>query len=233
MNIRRWAKNIFLTSNTIRYRIELRVIQQLIADHCGGMLGEKLLDAGAGAGEMSLKLMRSGGCTSIVAVEPFDSNYRLLEENYQGIPRTKTFKAALDRLPVADSEMDAVLSTQVFEHIEDDVTAAKEVARVLRPGGHAIITTPHPPEIFPNDGHVRPGYTESEMAALFAPQGLELVATEYFFTLPTLRRLMAANELGKPGRFFTISWADREAGLSNAERKELQPYGIACLFRKR
>lgn len=230
--IRNWAKNIFVNANTIRYRIELRVMNHLINDHCGGRLGDKLLDAGAGSGEISLRLMQSGACSSIFAIEPYEENYVRLEANYRSIPRTKTSRDSLEKIPVADMEMDALISTQVFEHIKDDQAAAREVARVLRTGGYAIITTPHPPEIFPNDGHVRPGYTEEQMRALFEPFSMTWIGTEYFFTLPTLRRLTAAMELGIIGRFFTISWADREAKMSNTERKEQQPYGIACLFRK-
>jgi hypothetical protein len=56
--------------------------------------------------------------------------------------------------------------------------------------------------------------------------------SDYFFTLPTLRRLIASEELGSFGQFLPIWWADREANLTTAEKAELQPYGIVCLFRR-
>ena len=44
--------------------------------------------------------------------------------------------------PLEDSSFDAVLSTEVLEHAEDFEHVLAEIARVLRPGGLAIITTP-------------------------------------------------------------------------------------------
>ena len=46
------------------------------------------------------------------------------------------------RLPFPDGHFDTVLCTQVLEHVEDLERAAAEIARVLRPGGHALVTVP-------------------------------------------------------------------------------------------
>lgn len=45
-------------------------------------------------------------------------------------------------LPVADASQDLVLCEHVLEHVVDPLTAAREIERVLRPGGIALITTP-------------------------------------------------------------------------------------------
>src|SRR5207249_343731 len=50
--------------------------------------------------------------------------------------------AVADRLPFADGSFDTVLSTQVWEHVEDPGMAAREAFRVLRPGGHLVVTVP-------------------------------------------------------------------------------------------
>lgn len=42
-----------------------------------------------------------------------------------------------------DNAYDSVVSFQVIEHIEDDVLFLKEIHRVLKPGGVALITTPN------------------------------------------------------------------------------------------
>jgi SAM-dependent methyltransferase len=42
-------------------------------------------------------------------------------------------------LPLRDGSIDAVYSTGVFEHIDDPLRAGAEVARVLKPGGKAIV----------------------------------------------------------------------------------------------
>lgn len=46
------------------------------------------------------------------------------------------------RLPFQDEEFDAVFSFQVIEHVVDDESFLKEMSRVLKPGGHAIVVTP-------------------------------------------------------------------------------------------
>lgn len=45
------------------------------------------------------------------------------------------------RLPVADDEMDLVLSSQVLEHVGDPALYLREAHRVLRPGGQLLLST--------------------------------------------------------------------------------------------
>lgn len=230
LTARRWLRSRVCTPNTIRYRIEYRCIKKLLVEQDVGPGG--LLDAGAGSGEMSRLLWRDGLCRQLTGVEPFGPNYQLLAENWSDIPGAKTIQASLEKLPLGDHSFDLVLSSQVFEHIEKHELAAQEVARVLRPGGHALISVPHPPEISPGEEHVRPGYTEPELRALMEPRGFQFIAAEYFFTHPTVRRLFCVVELPWLGWVVPPSWADREAHLTNDQRKALSPYGMACLFRK-
>ena len=45
-------------------------------------------------------------------------------------------------IPVADGSFDAVLCTEVFEHLPDPQRALQELARVLKPGGRMMLTAP-------------------------------------------------------------------------------------------
>jgi ubiquinone/menaquinone biosynthesis C-methylase UbiE len=45
-------------------------------------------------------------------------------------------------IPVPDGSFDAVMCTEVLEHVPDPVAALKELNRVLRPGGYLLITAP-------------------------------------------------------------------------------------------
>ena len=224
------ARNYATTHNTIRYRVELRVIKAIIEDKLNGNLGDSVLDAGAGSGEMGKRLALKGFIKKLTGIEPF--HIEPLKENYRSLSGAEAVHGSLEKMPFEDNSFDGVLSTQVFEHIEDHEAAASELGRVIKQGGHALISTPHPPEIYPNPGHVRPGYTESEMVALFQPYGFELVETQYFITLPTLEKLMAVRKLPMGGIYYPSACCDLEKKQSNEERKERQPYGIACLFKK-
>jgi ubiquinone/menaquinone biosynthesis C-methylase UbiE len=228
--LRKLARSYSLTPNTLRYIIEYRCLERAFNRIPRPV--NVLADLGAGSGVMALKAGRTLGAEKVIGIEPFTTNFTLLQETFRDVAHAEALQEDILSLPLDDASVDVVLSTQVFEHIRDHEKAAAEVNRILKPGGHAVISTPHPPEMYPNDEHVRPGYTEEEMSRLFAPHGFEPLMTEYFFTIDTLKRLRHASTLPLKGRFLPISFGDREAGLSNEQRRQRQPYGIMMLFRK-
>lgn len=42
----------------------------------------------------------------------------------------------------ADATLDMVIANNVLEHVDDDPRAVREIKRVLRPGGRAVLQTP-------------------------------------------------------------------------------------------
>jgi len=61
--------------------------------------------------------------------------------------------AAGEHLPYPDDTFDAVLSHEVIEHVADDQLAAREMLRVLRPGGRVILFCPNRLYPFETHGH--------------------------------------------------------------------------------
>lgn len=51
-------------------------------------------------------------------------------------------KTDIREMPFEDNSFDAVMCNHVMEHIEEDLRAMKEIHRVLKPGGWAIIQVP-------------------------------------------------------------------------------------------
>ncbi|MCC7352933.1 MAG: class I SAM-dependent methyltransferase [Anaerolineae bacterium] len=61
--------------------------------------------------------------------------------------------AAAEALPYTDGSFDLVLSHEVIEHVADDRQVVREMVRVLRPGGRAVIFCPNRLYPFETHGH--------------------------------------------------------------------------------
>jgi len=48
----------------------------------------------------------------------------------------------ITRIPAADASFDAILCSEVFEHIPDAIEAVREFARILKPGGALQFANP-------------------------------------------------------------------------------------------
>ena len=82
-----------------------------------------------------------------------------------------------DRLPFADASFDTLLVTEVLEHVGDAELAVAEICRVLRPGGHALITVPY---LYPT--HEAPydfrRFTHFGLGGILERHGLEVVTLD-------------------------------------------------------
>ncbi|HSJ03325.1 MAG: class I SAM-dependent methyltransferase [Verrucomicrobium sp.] len=227
--LRTLLRKICYTQNTIRYRVEwprLRGAFEKIPR--AGVL----FDGGAGSGEFMKKTLAAGFAEKGIALEFDPLLFKVMQANLGGNPAATLMQGSLTKVSLPDHTADVVMSTQVLEHIVEHEQASSELCRILKPGGYAIITVPHPPEPFPNPGHIREGYTESDLRALFEPHGLSLLHTDYFLTRATLKRIMRADRLPLQGKFVPLSLVDAETHLGPEQRKSDQPFGILGLFKK-
>lgn len=100
---------------------------------------------------------------SYSAIDKISEAIEVLKGKY---PVGKFVAGNLPPLPYEDNSFNAVISFQVIEHIEDDAFFLKEIHRVLRPGGVALVTTPNRPmSLSRNPWHVRE-YTADELKGL-------------------------------------------------------------------
>jgi SAM-dependent methyltransferase len=102
--------------------------------------------------------------TSYIALDKIESALDVLRKKYPG---GKFVSANIPPFTdVADNSFDRVFSFQVIEHIKDDLTFLKEINRVLKPGGLALLTTPNRPlSLSRNPWHIRE-YTATELTNL-------------------------------------------------------------------
>jgi len=111
--------------------------------------GTLFLDAGAGFGRHAFEAARLGA--QVIALDyaqdeviamraTFSAMYEAGEikaENLEGVLRGDA-----TCLPFADNSFDCIVTSEVLEHIQNDVAALSELARVLKPGGTLGATVP-------------------------------------------------------------------------------------------
>ena len=120
-----------------------------------------LLEIGCGEGRGIKYLLPS--VRSYTAIDKIESAIRGLRHRF---PKAKFVSGHLPPLPFSDSSFDSIVTFQVIEHIQDDGFFLKEIRRVLRVGGIALITTPNRLlSLSRNPWHVRE-YTAEELTSL-------------------------------------------------------------------
>jgi SAM-dependent methyltransferase len=51
-------------------------------------------------------------------------------------------RAKAEAIPLASSSVDAIVATDILEHLDDDMAALTEFRRILKPGGQVVMTVP-------------------------------------------------------------------------------------------
>jgi SAM-dependent methyltransferase len=108
--------------------------------------GARALVAGIGVGMYAAALRRF-----TTRVDGFDIEFERVAEARAETPRALV--AAAEAVPYADNSFDLILSHEVLEHVGDDRAAAREMARVLAPGGRIVIFVPNRWYPFETHGH--------------------------------------------------------------------------------
>ena len=99
--------------------------------------GGRLLDCGCGNGEFTARVARRARVSESYGIECVDQ--RIEEATGRGIIVTK---ADLNEpLPHEDGFFDIVHANQVIEHLTNTDLFLREIKRVLRPDGYAILST--------------------------------------------------------------------------------------------
>jgi len=71
-----------------------------------------------------------------------------LEKLAAELPEVPLIQFDLTKCPLPAGTLDAVIALNVLEHIPDDRAAAREICRILKPGGTAVIEVPAGPTLF-------------------------------------------------------------------------------------
>jgi SAM-dependent methyltransferase len=155
--------------------------------------GDRLLDVGAGFGRHVYECARRGA--HVVALDYAPDEVVQTKDTLEAMVAAGEITADrligvlrgdACRLPFPDATFDVVITSEVLEHIQDDVAALAEMVRVLKPGGRFAATVPawlpeivnwklsdeyHAPKAA--GGHVRI-YTRTELRAKMRAAGLDV-----------------------------------------------------------
>ena len=109
-----------------------------VLDALDPQAGEEILEVGAGSGFYTRELVARAA--KVTATELSPSALEQAKRNAGEGPEYRLEDA--QRLSFADERFDKVLLSEVIEHVPDPARAVHEAARVLRPGGLLVVSTP-------------------------------------------------------------------------------------------
>ncbi|MFI9765982.1 methyltransferase domain-containing protein [Streptomyces sp. NPDC052415] len=99
-------------------------------------------------------------------------------------------------LPFRSESADAVLFSEVIEHLVDPDAALDEIRRVLRPGGHLMLSTPNLAAWYNRAlvlAGVQPVFSEVSLRAIHGRPGKEVVGHLRLYTARALKEFVAAS----------------------------------------
>jgi SAM-dependent methyltransferase len=140
-------------------RDEARAYFAWMAELFGAALSGEVLDHGAGTGALTERLTKRA--SRVVALEPEPVLVEELRRRFATRPQVEvlagTMASYLERHGARS--LDAVVTSNVLEHLHDDVACLREMYQALRPGGALAVYVPARPELFgsldASVGHLR------------------------------------------------------------------------------
>ena len=148
-------------------------------------------------------------------------------------------------IPQFDASFDAVLCTEVFEHLPDPLAALREFARLLKVGGHLILTAPFCSLTHMAPFHFASGFNRYFYATHLPAHGFEILEMQengnfFEYLAQELRRLrgVAARYAGEAfdeaegAAVHTVMSALQRLSAKDVGSKELLCFGYHVLARK-
>ncbi|MBN1355738.1 class I SAM-dependent methyltransferase [bacterium] len=176
-----WQLKIF--SRTLKKKEKWAILRSFLP----ATEGKRCLDLGCARGTISYFLKTCGG---IWIHEDLDFTNVLATRNLVG-PRAAVIPEQV--LPHSDDTFNVIVSLDILEHVHDDRRFVQEMARVLKPEGRLILSTPATgpvyllnrlknrlgltPDIY---GHVVEGYTLEQLESMLTTAGFAVEKTRTY-----------------------------------------------------
>lgn len=155
-------------------------------------LGSRVLELGAGIGNLTLHLARNR--KAYYATDIDAEHLGRLQCRFQERPNIHTGKCDLEHAPdferLRPANVDSVICLNVLEHVADDLQALRNIRSVLEPGGRAVILVPEGQRLYGSLdrvlGHFR-RYSEEELRSKLTAAGF------------SVERILLFNRVTRPG----------------------------------
>lgn len=152
----------------------------LRAEAWASLAPRQLVVADLGCGDGFLTHYLGARCAKVIAVD-HSSNMLDAARRREVASAVEFRQGELDDLPLEAGEVDAAMANLVWHHLADIDRAAVELARIVRPGGTAVIT-----DLLPHDaewmrealGDLRLGMRPDVVVAALARAGFVDITTE-------------------------------------------------------
>ncbi|MEI6320208.1 MAG: class I SAM-dependent methyltransferase [Pseudomonadota bacterium] len=119
-------------------------------------------------------------------------------------------------IPAPDAAFDAIVSTEVLEHVPSPELAVREMARLLAPGGRLLLTAPLGSSLHMMPYHFYGGFTPSWYGYWLPRAGLEVVRCEHnrgFFKSFGQESFRFPNVLRPEGRWARLAYLPLKLAL--------------------
>lgn len=130
----------------------------------------RVLNAGCGEG-LYCGLLES--FPAVTRIDDVDLEVSPEFRTWHSDSRHHVTNGSLTSLPFDAGTFDGILCTEVIEHIPDDQLAARELARVSKPGALIVASVPRIPAP-PDPNHAREGYSVASFTSLLNAAGFDV-----------------------------------------------------------
>jgi len=138
----------------------------------------RVLDIGTSTGT-NLRMLRDLSYRQVAGLDSSQDAIRFCEEKGLG----PVYRGDVCAMPFADESFDLILATDIVEHVDDDIRAVQEIARVLAPGGTILITVPAFKSLWGLQDEVaqhKRRYTQKMLTKIVASAALQTTRCYYF-----------------------------------------------------
>lgn len=145
-------------------------------------------DVGCGTGNVAELL--APHVRQVIAVDQSGPMLQAARKRLARTPNVTFVRGDAEALPVDDTSVDAAVCMLVLHHLADPASAMRELARILRPGGIALVVDmlEHDRESYRHTmGHRWLGFSADQVAELARSAGLEQVSIQTIPSTPEAR----------------------------------------------